>query len=50
MAEEITGIRLGGLGGQGVVLAGLILGHAAVHDRLYAAGSSSGRQGPVQPK
>jgi 2-oxoglutarate ferredoxin oxidoreductase subunit gamma len=41
MAEEITGIRLGGLGGQGVVLAGLILGHAAVQEGLYAAGSSS---------
>jgi 2-oxoglutarate ferredoxin oxidoreductase subunit gamma len=41
MPEEITGIRLAGLGGQGVVLAGLILGHAAVHDGLYAAGSSS---------
>lgn len=41
MAEEITGIRFGGLGGQGVVLAGLILGHAAVHEGLYAAGSSS---------
>jgi 2-oxoglutarate ferredoxin oxidoreductase subunit gamma len=41
MAEEITGIRLGGLGGQGVVLAGLILGAAAVHEGLYAAGSSA---------
>ncbi len=41
MAEGITGIRLGGLGGQGVVLAGLILGHAAVREGLYASGSSS---------
>jgi 2-oxoglutarate ferredoxin oxidoreductase subunit gamma len=41
MAEAINGIRLGGLGGQGVVLAGLILGHTAVHDGLYAAGASS---------
>jgi 2-oxoglutarate ferredoxin oxidoreductase subunit gamma len=41
MAEESTGIRLAGLGGQGVVLTGLLLGHAAVHDGLYAAGSSS---------
>jgi 2-oxoglutarate ferredoxin oxidoreductase subunit gamma len=41
MAEEITGIRLSGLGGQGVVLAGLILGAAAVHEGLYAAGSSA---------
>jgi 2-oxoglutarate ferredoxin oxidoreductase subunit gamma len=41
MEEDITGIRLGGLGGQGVVLAGLILGAAAVHEGLYAAGSSA---------
>lgn len=40
MAEETTGIRLAGLGGQGVVLAGLIFGSAAVHEGLYAAGSS----------
>jgi 2-oxoglutarate ferredoxin oxidoreductase subunit gamma len=41
MAEEIIGIRLAGLGGQGVVLAGLLLGHAAVHEGLIAAGSNS---------
>jgi 2-oxoglutarate ferredoxin oxidoreductase subunit gamma len=41
MAEESTGIRLAGLGGQGVVLTGLLLGHAAVREGLYAAGSSS---------
>lgn len=40
MAGESAGIRLAGLGGQGVVLAGLLLGHAAVHEGLYAAGSS----------
>jgi 2-oxoglutarate ferredoxin oxidoreductase subunit gamma len=40
MPEEI-GIRLAGFGGQGVVMAGLLLGHAAVHAGLYAAGSSS---------
>ena len=41
MAEGTTAIRLAGLGGQGVVLAGMILGSAAVHEGLYAAGSSS---------
>ena len=41
MDEETTGIRLAGLGGQGVVLAGLLLGHAAVYDGLHAAGSNS---------
>jgi 2-oxoglutarate ferredoxin oxidoreductase subunit gamma len=41
MAEESGGIRIAGLGGQGVVLTGLLLGHAAVRDGLYAAGSSS---------
>jgi 2-oxoglutarate ferredoxin oxidoreductase subunit gamma len=41
MDEESTGIRLAGLGGQGVVLTGLLLGHAAVREGLYAAGSSS---------
>lgn len=38
---ERTEIRLAGFGGQGVVLAGLLLGQAAVNDGLYAAGSSS---------
>ncbi len=41
MDENTAAIRLAGLGGQGVVLAGLLLGHAAVCDGLYAAGSSS---------
>ena len=34
-------IRLAGLGGQGVVLAGVLLGQAAVDQGLYAAGSNS---------
>jgi 2-oxoglutarate ferredoxin oxidoreductase subunit gamma len=34
-------IRLGGLGGQGVILAGVLLGQAAVNDGLHAAGSNS---------
>jgi 2-oxoglutarate ferredoxin oxidoreductase subunit gamma len=39
--ENVRGIILAGLGGQGVVLAARILGHAAVLDGLYAAGSNS---------
>ncbi len=34
-------ILLGGLGGQGVILAGVILGQATVADGLFAAGSNS---------
>jgi 2-oxoglutarate ferredoxin oxidoreductase subunit gamma len=34
-------IRLCGFGGQGLVLAGLILGHAGVHDGKHVAGSDS---------
>ena len=34
-------IRIAGLGGQGVVLAGALLGEAAVKQDLYAAGSNS---------
>jgi 2-oxoglutarate ferredoxin oxidoreductase subunit gamma len=34
-------IRITGFGGQGVVLAGTILGHAAIKDGKWAAGSSS---------
>jgi 2-oxoglutarate ferredoxin oxidoreductase subunit gamma len=34
-------IRFAGLGGQGVVLAGLVLGQAAVIDGLYASGANS---------
>lgn len=44
MTAEITAtteLRLAGFGGQGVVLAGLILGQAAVNDGLYAAGANS---------
>jgi len=39
--QEVTGIRLAGFGGQGVILAGMLLGHAAVSDGLFAAGSNS---------
>jgi 2-oxoglutarate ferredoxin oxidoreductase subunit gamma len=38
---ELTQIRLCGFGGQGVVLAGVIVGHAAIRDGRWAAGSSS---------
>jgi 2-oxoglutarate ferredoxin oxidoreductase subunit gamma len=41
MSAGTVGIRLAGFGGQGVVMAGLLLGHAAVHQGLYAAGSNS---------
>jgi 2-oxoglutarate ferredoxin oxidoreductase subunit gamma len=34
-------IRLCGYGGQGVILAGIILGHAAIHDDQWVAGSNS---------
>jgi 2-oxoglutarate ferredoxin oxidoreductase subunit gamma len=34
-------IMLGGLGGQGVIMAGMLLGKAAVADGLVAAGSNS---------
>jgi 2-oxoglutarate ferredoxin oxidoreductase subunit gamma len=37
----ITQIRLSGFGGQGVVLAGLLLGEAGVADGRYVAGSNS---------
>ncbi len=38
---RITQIRLSGFGGQGVVLAGLLLGEAGVADGRYVAGSNS---------
>ena len=38
---EITQVRLGGFGGQGVVLAGILLGEAGAIDGKYAAGSNS---------
>jgi 2-oxoglutarate ferredoxin oxidoreductase subunit gamma len=37
----ITQIRLSGFGGQGVVLAGVLLGHAGVRDGRRVAGSNS---------
>jgi 2-oxoglutarate ferredoxin oxidoreductase subunit gamma len=39
--KDATGIRLAGFGGQGVILAGLLLGQAAVNDGFFAAGSNS---------
>ena len=38
---RITQIRLSGFGGQGVVLAGLLLGEAGVADGKYVSGSNS---------
>jgi 2-oxoglutarate ferredoxin oxidoreductase subunit gamma len=38
---EIKQIRLCGLGGQGIVLGGTILGHAGINDGKWVAGSSS---------
>ncbi len=34
-------VRLCGFGGQGIILAGVILGHAAIRDGRWVAGSSS---------
>jgi 2-oxoglutarate ferredoxin oxidoreductase subunit gamma len=39
--SKLTQIRLCGYGGQGVVLAGMILGHAAIYDDQWVAGSNS---------
>jgi len=39
--REITQVRLSGFGGQGVVLAGVLLGEAGVLDGRYVAGSNS---------
>ncbi len=39
--RHITQVRIGGFGGQGVVLAGVLLGHAAVRDGLWASGSNA---------
>jgi len=39
--SEITQVRLSGFGGQGVVLAGVLLGEAGVLDGKYVAGSNS---------
>jgi len=38
---EIIQVRLSGFGGQGIVLAGLLLGEAGVIDGKYIAGSNS---------
>jgi 2-oxoglutarate ferredoxin oxidoreductase subunit gamma len=38
---ELRQVRLSGFGGQGVVLAGTILGYAAIKDGKWVAGSSS---------
>ena len=38
---EIKQVRLSGFGGQGVVLAGLLLGQAGVFDGKYISGSNS---------
>lgn len=40
-SPTVHDIRFAGLGGQGVVLAGLVLGQAAVVDGLYASGANS---------
>ncbi len=37
----IRQVRLCGFGGQGIILAGVILGHAAIKDGKWVAGSSS---------
>lgn len=36
---QLDQIRFAGIGGQGLVLAGMILGHAAIKDKKYVAGS-----------
>jgi len=38
---EIKQVRLSGFGGQGVVLAGVLLGHAGVTEWRYVSGSNS---------
>jgi 2-oxoglutarate ferredoxin oxidoreductase subunit gamma len=38
---ELRQVRISGFGGQGVVLAGTILGHAATKDGKWVAGASS---------
>lgn len=39
--KRLSQVRICGFGGQGVVLAAAILGHAAIRDGKWAAGSSS---------
>lgn len=41
MAEISTQVRLCGFGGQGIILAGTILGYASINDGKWVAGSSS---------
>ncbi len=41
MAEISTQVRLCGFGGQGIILAGTILGYAGINDGKWVAGSSS---------
>jgi 2-oxoglutarate ferredoxin oxidoreductase subunit gamma len=38
---DLQQVRISGFGGQGVVLAGVILGHAATRDGKWVAGASS---------
>ncbi len=39
--SKAVGVRFGGFGGQGIVLAGLLLGRAATFDGKFVAGSNS---------
>jgi 2-oxoglutarate ferredoxin oxidoreductase subunit gamma len=39
--NSIKQVRLCGFGGQGIILAGVILGHAGIRDGRWVAGSSS---------
>ncbi|MGM0663336.1 MAG: 2-oxoacid:acceptor oxidoreductase family protein [Thermodesulfobacteriota bacterium] len=39
--QKVIQVRIGGFGGQGVVLAGALLGYAAVRDGLWVSGSNS---------
>lgn len=39
--RKVSQIRIAGFGGQGVVLAGTILGHAAVNDGNWVSGSNA---------
>ncbi|HUU41362.1 MAG TPA: 2-oxoacid:acceptor oxidoreductase family protein [Desulfatiglandales bacterium] len=39
--KDLKQIRISGFGGQGIILAGAILGHAAARDGKWVAGSSS---------
>ena len=38
---DIKQIRLSGFGGQGIVLAGVILGYAGINDKYWVSGSNS---------